>query len=682
MKGFTRLIEKRGSFRNQIIGVFVLGFFFLVTTFIVYMAGLERDNLQGENTSAAFGVAQSLAVSSRPWLLANDVVGMQELIESIHDYPELRHAMLVSPQGRVLAHGDPDKVGLFLADPASLRLVQLTGSQQMLANNELMVDVAVPIQVGTRLVGWARVALGRDAINDAMRDTMVRGAIFTLASSMLAFLAALLIANRLKARVSSLIGVAEGVQAGDFSVRAIIPGHKDEVTRLADSFNRMLDALESNGRELRAASRYSRSLIDANLDPLMIISPDGKITDLNRASEQATGKSREELIGSNFCACFTEPEKAYELCEQALREETVTDFPLAIRHRNGAVTDVLYNATVYRNEAGEVVGVFTAARDITERKQAEARLAESEQRFRAFVENANDIIYSHRPDGVLVYVSPNITEMLGYSVDEVIGRNFFEFVHPDDFPVCHELIEQIFRGRQKHEGLEYRLRNKHGGWQWHVSNLAPLFDAEGRITVLLGISRDVTEHKQVESRFHHMAEFDALTDLPNRVLFSDRLSQAIHYARRNQRQLAVIFLDLDKFKPINDNYGHAMGDRVLKIVAQRMQECVRESDTVARIGGDEFTVLLNDVENGDVVLHVAEKIRQALNQPIVIDNIQMNISSSSGVALFPEHGSDEIELTRHADFAMYHAKASGRDNVQFFHEGMGTGPLPTAGSRQ
>lgn len=681
MKRLVRMIENKGSFRNQIIAVFVLGFLLLITAFIVYMASIEQDNLHRESNNAAFGLAQSLAVSSRPWVLANDVIGMQELIDAVDAYPGLRHAMLISPKGQVLAHSESEKVGLFLTDSTSLRLIQSTDGQQTLINNESAIDVAAPIRAGQRHVGWARVALGRETINADLRDTMARGAIFVLVSSVLAFLAAMLIANRLRGHIRSLVWVAEGVEAGDFSARAIIPGPPDEVARLANSFNRMLDTLESNEQELRAASRYSRSLIEANLDPLMIVSPDGKITDLNRASENVTGRSREELIGADFAVCFTEPDRACELCAQALVEEAVTDFPLAIRHRNGAVTDVLYNATALRNGEGEVVGVFTAARDITERKQAEARLAESEQRFRAYVENANDIIYSLNRGGVLIYISPNVEEMLGYAVDEVVGRNFSELVHPEDLPVCHELIERIFQDHQKHDGLEYRLRHKNGEWSWHVSNVAPLFDAKGEVMALLGISRDVTEHKEIEVRFHHMAQYDALTDLPNRVLFSDRLTQAIHYARRNQRQLAVIFLDLDKFKPINDNYGHAMGDRVLKIVAQRMQDCVRESDTVARIGGDEFTVLLNDVESEDAVLHVAEKIRHALNQPIVIDNIRMDISSSSGVALFPDHGNDEVELARHADFAMYHAKASGRDNVQVFRPGMGSEPLPVAGAR-
>jgi diguanylate cyclase (GGDEF)-like protein/PAS domain S-box-containing protein len=462
--------------------------------------------------------------------------------------------MLISRSGQVLAHNNPGKVGLFLTDAASRSLVQSPARKQFLANNGRIIDVAVPIQIGQRHVGWARVALGRERILADMRDTMLRSGIFVLLACTLAFLAALMIANRLGARIGALVQATEGVRVGDFGARAIISGRQDEITRLADSFNRMLDTLEKNQQELRTASRYSRSLIEANFDPLMTISPDGKITDVNHASEQATGRSRETLVGMDFPDCFTEPDRARELCAQALLKEAVIDYPLAIRHTSGRVTDVIYNAGVFRNEAGEVLGVFAAARDITERKQAEARI-------------------------------------------------------------------------------------------------------------------------------HHMAQYDTLTDLPNRALFYDRLKQAIHYARRNRRKLAVMFLDLDKFKPINDNHGHAVGDCVLQAVAQRLRACVRVADTVGRIGGDEFTILLHDVESEAAALQVAEKIHQALNQPFIVDGKYLEISSSTGVALFPEHGGDELELARHADFAMYHAKASGRDNVKAFRPGMSANPLPVADTR-
>ena len=172
--------------------------------------------------------------------------------------------------------------------------------------------------------------------------------------------------------------------------------------------------------------------------------------------------------------------------------------------------------------------------------------------------------------------------------------------------------------------------------------------------------------RQSEEKHRRLAHYDVLTGLPTRVLFSDRLKQAIRSAKRNKKNLALMFLDLDKFKPVNDTFGHAVGDRLLKEVASRMLSCVRESDTVCRIGGDEFVILLHDVADAKSAFNVAEKIRQALNQPFKLAGHQMNISCSIGIALYPENGVDERTLTKNADMAMYRAKENGRDQAQVF----------------
>lgn len=172
--------------------------------------------------------------------------------------------------------------------------------------------------------------------------------------------------------------------------------------------------------------------------------------------------------------------------------------------------------------------------------------------------------------------------------------------------------------------------------------------------------------RQSEEKHRRLAHYDVLTGLPTRVLFSDRLKQSIRSAKRNKKNLALMFLDLDKFKPVNDSFGHAVGDLLLKEVAVRMQSCVRASDTVSRIGGDEFVILLQDVADANSAFHVAEKIRLALNQPFELAGYQMNISCCVGIALYPEHATDERTLTKNADMAMYRAKENGRNQVQVF----------------
>lgn len=294
--------------------------------------------------------------------------------------------------------------------------------------------------------------------------------------------------------------------------------------------------------------------------------------------------------------------------------------------------------------------------DNTEHKDLHKALEDSEAKFRAFVETANDIIYSVSPDGHFTYVSPNWTDKLGHEVSEVVGQHFAHFVHPDDIERCTQFLVQLYEEGTKKSGLEYRVKHKHNFWCWHTTNAAPILDEDGKVTSTVGIARDITERKSIEQQIEHQAHYDTLTDLPNRSLFSDRLEQAIRLAHRQHEQLAVLFVDLDKFKPVNDNYGHAIGDILLQQVAQRMKDCLRDSDTVGRIGGDEFLVLLPHVESVDSATHIAEKLLQAISSPFRINRIDIEISCSIGIALYPTHGNTILELIQIADQAMYKAK--------------------------
>lgn len=301
--------------------------------------------------------------------------------------------------------------------------------------------------------------------------------------------------------------------------------------------------------------------------------------------------------------------------------------------------------------------------DNTEHKDLHKALEDSEAKFRAYVEAANDIIYSVSPDGRFTYVSPNWKDKLGHEPEEVIGQHFAHFVHPDDVERCTQFLIQLYEEGTKKSGLEYRVRHKHNFWCWHTTNASPILDEEGKVSSTVGIARDITERKFIEQQIEHQAHYDSLTDLPNRSLFSDRLEQAIRLAHRQHQQLAVLFVDLDKFKPVNDTYGHAIGDILLQQVAQRMRDCLRDSDTVGRIGGDEFLVLLPHVESSNSAIQIGEKLLQAISTPFRINAIDIHISCSVGIALYPDHGNTVLELIQAADQAMYVAKSQQGDKV-------------------
>lgn len=281
------------------------------------------------------------------------------------------------------------------------------------------------------------------------------------------------------------------------------------------------------------------------------------------------------------------------------------------------------------------------------------------------------IIFQFRllPDGrsSFPFISQAVRKMYGIAPEDLRedASPFFGFRHPEDADrIAASMKESAANLTPWH--IEYRLILPGQGVRWRLGDARPERQEDGSI-LWHGFITDITDRKNAEERIRHMAQYDALTDLPNRALLSDRLQLALASAKRERDHLALMFLDFDKFKPINDTLGHAIGDVLLKNAAVRMQHCMRESDTIARIGGDEFVVLLPSIDTEQDALLVAEKIRLAIEKPFEIEGHVLNISTSIGIALYPQHGENEIELSKHADLAMYHAKKNGRNRVMIFN---------------
>lgn len=310
---------------------------------------------------------------------------------------------------------------------------------------------------------------------------------------------------------------------------------------------------------------------------------------------------------------------------------------------------------------------------LAELYEAKAALDVSHQKYQTLTESMQDVVWVLDAETQrFTYISPSVQAMRGYTPEEVLAAPLQEALSPDSYATsCQRIAQHLPDLRaglltdKDHFTVELEKIRKDGSTVWAETIYHYCQNPKGRIE-LRGVSRDITERRLAEEKIRHMAQHDALTDLPNRALFSEMTERALASARREATQLALVFIDLDKFKPVNDTYGHAVGDGLLQEVAARIQHCVRDSDTVGRIGGDEFVMLLPQVGSAENALLIANKVREALNRPFMIAGKTLSISSSMGVALYPEHGSNEIELATHADFAMYHAKASGRDQVTLY----------------
>ena len=338
-------------------------------------------------------------------------------------------------------------------------------------------------------------------------------------------------------------------------------------------------------------------------------------------------------------------------------------------------------------EAAELIATMeTALRQVRLESQAdemELKLKESEKLHRFIVHSSPDLVYMLDRNGCFTFINDRIQTMLGYEPEELIGRHYSELIDEDDLDLANNLFNERRTGERAGRNVELRLRRRRGEtvetsrstsvWT-ELTAMGIYTDATERTRDTFigtyGTARDISERKEAQELINFQAYHDLLTHLPNRALLRDRLSLAITQARRNRSKLATMFLDLDRFKVVNDTLGHNMGDRLLRAVANRLQGCLRGGDTLSRFGGDEFTLLLPEIRTRDDVVVIAEKILDRLNQPFVIDGHELFVGASIGIAMYPEAGETGDTLVQNADIAMYHVKSRGKNGYQFFSEEM------------
>ena len=413
-----------------------------------------------------------------------------------------------------------------------------------------------------------------------------------------------------------------------------------------------------------------KALLENDLVGIVTVK-DRKIIWANPAFEKMLGYDPGELAGTLTRQTYPSDDAYQSLGADAypiLTAGNVFRSQIEQVRKDGKHIWVDLSGAILNPETGESLWGFI---DITERRFAETALRESHQELHTLLNSMAEGAYGVDISGHCTFVNDSFLRILGYSnQNEIIGQHIHELIHyahadgtPYPAPECR-MYAAYLQNENIHCADEVFWHKF--GLPIHVEYWSRPITVDGVTMGAVATFIDISERKKSEERMIHLATYDALTDLPNRTLLEDRLRQALLAAKRDTLHIGLMFIDLDKFKPINDAYGHGVGDQVLLEVAKRMQACVRASDTVARIGGDEFIVLLSLVDAEADVLLVAEKIRYSLSQPMMLMGLELNISSSIGVALFPEHGDDEVTLLKHADAAMYEAKQAGRDNVQIF----------------
>ncbi|MBZ0104441.1 MAG: PAS domain S-box protein [Sulfuricella denitrificans] len=422
----------------------------------------------------------------------------------------------------------------------------------------------------------------------------------------------------------------------------------------------------SERRQAEAELRKLSLAVEQSASSIVITNREGLIEYANPYLFTLSGYTREEVIGHNprLWQSGQTPIETYQKMWQTLLDGKVWRGELLNRKKNGELIWEEATFSPVKNEKGEITHFVAVKQDITQRKEAEEKLRLWQRALESSV-NAITITDATQANFPYVYVNPAFERITGYSAEEALGKNG-RFLQNQD--IDQPELEHIRRAVREQRDGKALLRNyrKDGSLFWNELYISPVRNDGGKVTHYIGIQNDVTERKQYEEQLAYQSAHDTLTRLPNRNLAQDRLTQGIIFARRTSRQLAMLLIDIDNFKLINDSLGHNIGDQLLKIVAHRIEECVRGGDTVARLGGDDFAVILTDVSQEDDISRVTNKILAAIAEPAVVESHSLTVTCSIGVSLFPRDGEDAATLLKNADAAMYRAKEQGRNSVQYY----------------
>lgn len=355
------------------------------------------------------------------------------------------------------------------------------------------------------------------------------------------------------------------------------------------------------------------------------------------------------------------------------------DVTYRIVRADGGVRWVRDRAFPVRDSEGKVYRVAGIAEDITERRRAEAALQESEQQFRQLASNIPQVFWiTDAAQREPIYLSPAFEKITGCPLGEAREepRRWINMIHHEDRQRVRTARRLAAEGRYDEV---FRIVRPDGSIRWVHDRAFPVLDAEGRVYRIAGIAEDITERKHAEEQLMRLAHYDVLTSLPNRVLFYDRLKQALAQARRNGWIVGVMFIDVDRFKNVNDTMGHAVGDRLLQQISERLKATVRAGDTVGRLGGDEFAVVLSNLASAQDANLVAQKMMACFAEPFRLEGTEVYVTGSIGITLYPDDSTEQDILIRNADAAMYKAKEIGRDTYQFYTPEMNTRALEAMG---
>jgi len=732
MKMFRGFVSLRGllfgTLRRQLMVGMVLIVASMMSLLIWDLTQRQREVAMDQQIERAAAIAHGLAASSAVLVETRDFASLDDVFQGLSQYPDLSHAMVLDSTGRVLAHSsDPTWRGRYLTD-----LPQVP-EFRVLRQEIHVFDVASPVKLDGRHIGWVRLALNGDSLEARLAHITRSGMFYTFLALAMSSVFTLLTSHYLTRRLSAIAQVAHAVQFGQADLRVVMAGG-DEAAQLSRQFNNMLDTLVQRDRALKDSARYEqfRSQI---LELVSQAAPLQEVLEaMVRGVEQlhpsmlcsvllldTAGRHLGQVVAPSLPDFYNAAIEGIEIgpgvgscgaaahgAERVVVEDIAThpywaDFK-ALAARAGLAacwsqpiisstgkvlgTFAIYHRHVNTPALQDIEVIESAARLASiaiEKKQIQDALVVSENTFRTLYETAPHGVIYQDPGGRITSANPAAQRILGLTMAQLQGLTSMDqrwrAVHEDGSPMPgdqHPAMLALTSG-QPVKDVQLGVQRPDGSYVWLSISATPLFK-DGQIVQVYTIFEDVTDRHRMQQQVRQLAFNDELTKLPNRRLLTDRLGQVLTASKRSNAYGALMFLDLDNFKPLNDRHGHDAGDMLLIEVARRLKNCVREVDTVARFGGDEFVLMLVDLDTDQArsraqAQHVAEKIRMSLAEPYVLryrqsggqtDTIEHNCTASIGVTLFIHSDGTQLDVMRHADTAMYQAKEAGRNTVRFY----------------
>lgn len=441
--------------------------------------------------------------------------------------------------------------------------------------------------------------------------------------------------------------------------------------KIEKTYRMTLEAAENNANQFIVLNQFVTSFIEDAADPFLFFDVDYKVTKVNTSFERMFGWKHQELLHKEVKELIpSNAEEEYKHLKSVLSKGIpVSNYETKRQRKNGELIDISVSISPILNEKQEITGYSSTYQNISNKKKTEQFLLGVEERFRIISSYSRDLIKICDLQSNIIFASPSHKKLIGINYEDLHHKTIYLFIHEDDLDNIKRTINEVFDDKKNHT-VEYRIQNDKKEWVWMETNITPTLN-EGQVENIILVERNIGERKEQERILKEMAYVDTLTNIGNRRMLTEKMMELISDSSR----FGLFIIDCDNFKVVNDEYGHDVGDELLKTIVHRIQSNIREQDLLTRLGGDEFALILQDIVDEKEMENIANDILQSFDEPIQNGAIHLDTTISMGGSIYPTHDFDVRELMKKADRALYLVKDNGKNSYKLYTDSQNDGAV-------